>query len=69
MHGWNIEFHDPNPAAQAEGNLMLSAFKVMSGVQMDFFRKAWFGEEGKSGQSDMFDGMVNFAMGDDIYKK
>jgi hypothetical protein len=69
MAGFNIEFHDPNPAKQLEGEAMIGAFKVFSGLQLACFRQAWFGDEaGKSGQPDMFDKMINFAMGDDIYK-
>jgi hypothetical protein len=69
MAGWNIEFHDPNPAKQAEGDFMLAAFKMTTGFQMDMFRKAWFGDDApKSNQPDIVDGMVNFAFGDDIYK-
>jgi hypothetical protein len=67
MHGLNIEFHDPNPAKEAEGNLMLSAFKMFSGLSTACFREAWFGDNAKSGQADIFDNMIHFADGD-IYK-
>jgi hypothetical protein len=68
MAGWNIEFHDPNPAKQAEGDFMLAAFKMTTGFQMDMFRRAWgLDDSAKTGQTDPVDAVINNAFGDNIY--
>jgi len=75
MIGLNIDFHDPDPAKQLEGNFAIGVLKGCTEFQLHCAREVWFGSKDKPqdppdppDQPDAFDYALNFALGDDIYQ-